>query len=140
MKTFDMGDVIATAAVFTFGPDSNSKSLLIVTREPMTHAERLDRFGHDAKGCVGVHLDDSGSKFYAIWVEDCFDPPIAIVRADHEQDALDTFVDKLDWAHVSEPDLADYTEDQLSYGPNGQPYDGESIGMLEVKLVRIECI
>ncbi len=94
------------------------------------------------KRATGVELDGFGKAFFMVYVEDCFDPPVAIVRADNAQDAEEAFVDALPWAHISEPDLKDYSEDDdsLSYGPSGQPYDSSSVMIREVRLVAIEGV
>lgn len=50
---------------------------------------------------------DSASPWFAFYVEDCFDPPIWLVRADSWESAYDDFVDAL-----PETDLGDLDEDQ----------------------------
>ena len=85
---------------------------------------------------TGINLDDSiYDRFFMVYVADCAFPPIAIVRMDNEQEAEEEFVDQLDWAHIKEPDLADYDPDSLSYGPSGQPYDSSEVMVREVRLV-----
>ncbi len=92
----------------------------------------------NGKRAEPVELDETWDEFWLVYLADCFDPPLAIVRAKNEQDAEEAFVDNLDWAHVKEPDLADYDEDSLSFGPHGQPYDGSQIHVEQVILVGVE--
>jgi len=98
----------------------------------------------DAKRATAVNLDGVEKRFFLVWVQDCMDPPMAIVRADHEADAIDWFVDVLSWAHLDEVDLKDYIvekavdgkdpvySDNLGFGSSGQMYDNESLMVKEI--------
>lgn len=129
--------------VFAMGTDE-----LIVERTRTEHAEfhkRYDRDAHQrpAQRATGIDVIDSradDSQYWAVWVEDCFDPPVAIVQTDDHDapsDAIDKFVDELDWAHMDESDAADYEPDELHYNSSGILYDMERMNMREVQLVRV---
>ena len=97
----------------------------------------------DAKRATGVNLDGVEKEFYLVWVQDCMDPPVAIVRADNVSDAIDEFVEELTWAHLDELAAKDYIEegtdgkdlkysDSLGIGPSGQMYDSESLMVMDI--------
>ncbi|MFO0964632.1 MAG: hypothetical protein U0793_03465 [Gemmataceae bacterium] len=113
----------------------------VVLAEKMDYLEFLRTYNQgpvECKAATGVNLDGCEERFFMVYVEDCFDPPIAIVRADSEQDAEELFVDELPWAHITEPDLNDYDPETLVYGPSGQPYDSESVRVHPVRMVHVE--
>lgn len=130
------------AIVFDFdGPHG----ALVVERTPSDYPDfhrAFDREGAPpARRAVGVDVwDFSGpARYYAVWVDDCFDPPIAVVRAKDEGEAEEMFLDALDWSHITAPlDLADYDADALHYTSSGIPCDTEGVRIREVSLARIE--
>lgn len=131
---FELGTVSVKWAKFSDGHTD-----YIVGLNDIPSWERSKIAGCD-NSATGVNLDDSiYSKFYLVYVADCAFPPLAIVRSDNEQDAEEEFIDALDWAHIKEPDLADYDPDHLCYGPSGQPYDGSEVMVIEVNLVGCGC-
>jgi hypothetical protein len=136
-KTISMADVDARAIVFTFG---SADRLLVVEAEPETDLLKFwDRYGHEAKRADHANFADYG-RFFAFWVADCFDPPIAIVRADSWENAYEIFLDEFErWIKIDEPDLGDYDEETLTYNSNGTPIDSEAVNGQEIKLVRIDC-
>ena len=96
---------------------------------------------HDGIKCrqaTGVNLEGAGARFFLVYVEDCFDPPVAIVRADNEQDAEEWFVQELPWARLSEGRLKDLHEDDVGIGPNGELYDQGAVRIHEVRLAHID--
>lgn len=154
--TLSLDNVRARAV--RFARDEDRSETLIVEAEETEYRAFHDKYDQKtatgytpAKRATGVNIDGTEERFFAIAVADTYDPPVAIVRADHEQDALEHFVEELNWAHISEADLTDYAEfgppdksgkpEVLDYrcgfGPNGEPYDSESIVMWEVFMVEI---
>ncbi len=97
---------------------------------------------HQHQKATGVNIDGDG-KFFLCYVEDCFDPPCAIVRAEDAADAEERFVDECEWAQVSDADMdeeredADNDETGYSYTGNGTRYDGETIKVYEVRCLTI---
>ncbi len=91
---------------------------------------------------TGVNMDGEG-KFFLCYVEDCFDPPVAIVRGENAADAEERFVDECEWAQVSDDDMdaeredADNDSTGYSYTGNGTRYDGETIKVYEVRCLSI---
>jgi hypothetical protein len=116
-----------------------------------------DRYASERiKEATPLNMDssDEDDGFWLLCVQDCFDPPIAIVRASHADEALEIFVDELDWAHISDEDLKDYEDtdsyvdgkplvyrefsENVNWNNSGQAYDSEGIYMCQVKLHSIE--
>jgi hypothetical protein len=96
---------------------------------------------HDNFRCrqaTGVNLAGDGERFFLVYVEDCFAPPVAIVRADNEQDAEELFVQELPWARLTEEQVEDINEDDVGIGPNGELYDQGAVRIHEVRPVHIE--
>lgn len=134
MKTIAFGDVKALAAVFSFRGDRT----LIVEAEPAETIAFWDQYGHDAKRADHYGLDDWGNGFFAFWVENCFDPSIAIVRADSFETAYEIFCDEFaDWIKIDDSDLADYDPETLNYNGSGVAIDTESVQGSEISLLRI---
>lgn len=90
---------------------------------------------------------DSESPWFAFWEEDCFEPPIWIVRAESFEQAYEDFVDALPAA-----DLEDLDEDQRAMVegggnlPDGYTFDSqgalkhtETIQGREIELIEVTC-
>lgn len=140
--TFPVGDVRAVAAVFRspFHPDH----YYVVRKPRMNYLDFIARYNVgnvQCKQCDGYNLDDSlCPHFYAVFVADCFDPPIVLIRAASPSDAQDIFLDETPYAHITDPnDLKDYDPETLYYNSNGAPCDTESVQIHDVQLVRVEC-
>ena len=88
---------------------------------------------------TAVNLDDSTKpNFYLVCLSDCYDPPMAAIRADNESDAEEEFVDQLPWSHIPE-DMHEEMQDsdEVGYGPSGQMYDSVSVRVMLAKVVGI---
>lgn len=96
----------------------------------------------DCKKATGFKMDETYDDFFMVYVEDCFDPPIAIIRAEHGQEAAEIFTDELTWAHVDEKDVTDEQIDAGLYqmNNNGKWYDAETLRVRNVRLVYIEVV
>lgn len=91
-----------------------------------------------AERACGIKFDDEfGTKFFMVFVSDCFDPPIAIVRAENENDAIEYFVQNKNWTHVP-PDEINENDDNISWSDNGIAYRNDNINVHEVKLTIVE--
>jgi hypothetical protein len=140
MKTISLSNVEAKAIHFESPFDP--KHRYIVLAEDMDFLAFMKKYcvgDMDAKKATGVEMGNGNDDWYMVYVENCFDPPIAIVNAENEQDAEEAFVEALPWSHITEPDLKDYDPETLHYGPSGQPYDAEQVMVRQIKLVLIEC-
>lgn len=116
-----------------------TRAEIVVERNTSDYSTFRERYpnGTRATGIDVVDNNDDDARYWLVCVADCFDPPLTIVSAGSEQDALDAFIDETTWAHITPDDLADYHEDSISYGPRGQPYDGESIVIRPARKVRV---
>lgn len=166
-NTITVGEIEAVTLIFAYGD-----TRYVVRAEPMDYSEfRRHYAGDDKDGlhwqqATGLNMNESWSTrtatgFYGIAVADCYDPPVAIVRASGPEEAVDVFADELPWAHISDVDLEDYREpidelaenvakqngetdgpedyaDNVSFNSNGVAYDNENIHVWEVRLIRIE--
>lgn len=99
----------------------------------------------DYKSVSGVANMDDGWPFWAVYVADCYDPPIAIVRAENESDAIDVAVDAFSWLQVDADmyggqDEFDKALDDGTVGmaDGGLCYDAEQIQVRPMKLYRVE--
>ena len=142
-KPIILGNISASAVLFQ-DLNGNPEHVYVVVPEGIDfmmwkdNLWRRNNFQNDYASATGLQLeDDTYNKFYKVCVADCYSPPLAIIRADNESEAIDAFADELTWAHVEEPDLADYSEDDLSYNSNGKPYDSSNIHVCEVVLAGV---
>lgn len=94
--------------------------------------------------CDGFAFHETG-KFYALASQDCYDPPVAIIRAEDrdETTAVDVFIEECPYScKLSTEDVnerqRDGTDENVSWTNGGIPYASELLYMREVKLVRVE--
>jgi hypothetical protein len=80
-------------------------------------------------------MDDDEDKFFLVFVQDCFDPPLAIVRAETAGDAVDIFLDELPWGRMDSEDIDE--DKNVSWSSQGHAYDGERINVQEVRLCAV---
>lgn len=165
--TISVGEIEAKYLIFA----DKDNGRWVVSAQRLDYIKFQKRFASDYKDGLNwkqasghARLDDSyETKFWAVAVDDCMDPPVAIIRAEHADHAIDIFVDEFTWAHVSDEDLEDYREpeadeqeanlakiegrpapetetysDAISFNSNGQAYLNEDIVMWQVKLIRVE--
>ncbi len=138
--TIAIGDVSARAAHFV-ALNGNPNHRYIVFADKPDFVAFLQTYNDgkwESKQATGVNLDSSDKRFFMVAVSDCYDPPIAIIRADNECEAEGWFADELTWAHISEPDLADYDDESMSYNSSGVPYETDNIVIWEVRMTHIE--
>jgi hypothetical protein len=133
-----------TVQAVVFLEPENKQSLYVVGRDGMDFFEFMNCYGSVAKHATGVNLDGSEERFFLVWVADCMDPPLAVVRADDASDAQEWFVEELTWADISEMDLEDYygEDGELSefcyWTGRGKWANTEQIEMREIHLLRVE--
>ena len=79
------------------------------------------------------HDIDNWDKFWWVANCDCAFPPVYVISASDESDAIEEFLEKTDACLVEEPD--DY--DDLSYDCNGRPMDTEQLRVARLYLVSV---
>lgn len=89
-----------------------------------------------------IGLADEG-KFYVCFYQDCYDPPITIVRAADDSEAIDKFLDENENARADVCDVMDAEEEnseqtQYQMSDSGHWYDTETMQVREVNLHSIE--
>jgi hypothetical protein len=136
-------DSESVAAIVFAAPGFLSDTTFVIENVRSELDAFRQRYGDNAKRATGVALNECGARFYLMYVEDCFDPCLAIVRADNESEAVETFLDALDWCDIDAPDLADYTEERLMELPytderGGKHCDTEALRGVEVQLHTIK--
>lgn len=92
---------------------------IVVGRDDMDYIEFIKRYDsakYQHTRATGINLEDGDGKFFLVYVSDCFDPPLAVVRAANAGDAEDWFIEELAWADIPEADLKDY-----NIFPDGDP-------------------
>lgn len=155
--TISVGEIQAKALIFSDGQNGR----WVVCAERMDYLDFQKKYASDYKDGLnwkqadGANMDSDAPTFFAVASDDCIDPPVAIIRADGAGEAIDIAVDEFDWLKILPDDLDDYLSDEqpdkgkdghhdpdyidsLNWTGNGQPYDGESIMVWEVKLITIE--
>jgi len=86
------------------------------------------------------YVDDTDGSFFACCVVDCFDPPVAIIRARSFESAYETFCDEFSaWMEVSETNADDYPEDEREYSASGVHIDTSGVHITPITLVRIDA-
>lgn len=92
-------------------------------------------------GCRKIHkiIGDEGDNWFILYVNDCYDPPLTLVRADSFEDAYELYCDDDHSLVIDEEDLDDYNLEELQYNSDGDPIDTECVGGFEVELISLHC-
>ncbi len=141
-KTFDLN---VKARALHFRENDQSPEYVVFPEGPVDHYAFMTAFNWSQKDskilyrqATGVNLDGTEERFFMVFVADCFDPPIAIVRADNESDAEEGFYEELPWADVEEADVKDFDVDTLVWSSRGKWVDTNGIQIRETRLVHVE--
>lgn len=136
MQTMSFGSCNVTAAIFEF-----SGRLVVEADRSSDTLAFWAKYGQDASRAMGHYgLDDYQDRFFAFWVEDCFDPPVYVIRADSFESAYEIFCDEFSrLIEISESDLPDYDPETLNYSASGVPIDTEAVNGREIKLLSLVC-
>lgn len=110
---------------------------LLWEAEPVS--EHYHPFAENVRRVSDVNIEQAGwgnDVWVAFYIEDCFDPPVYILRASSWEEAYEEFIDwQVDQLKIEEPDLNDYDAESLTYSSNGVPVDTEGVRGKEVKLI-----
>lgn len=143
---------LENVSAMLFRSPFNRDSFYVVGRDGLSFPEFNEKYGNSPysaaaqfKRASGANLDDNESQFFMVYVEDCFDPPIAIVRADDECEAIDIAVDAFEWLRVEPSNYGTPAEFEkaiedgiVGIGDGSNYYDAEQIRVREVKPYRLE--
>jgi hypothetical protein len=132
-----VSDIQATALIF----DWNGRKV-VLDAENLGTLAFWDKHGQDCHHVTHhANVDDYGKGWFVFYVEDCFAPPLAIIRADSFETAYEIFCDEFErWIRVDETDAADYPEDERNYNGNGTHIDTESVQGAEIRLVSVQVV
>jgi hypothetical protein len=125
--TLNIGEVSnATELVFRAGNDDRRYLLQL---EGVDYLETLERYSkYDVKRTTHYYIDDTDGQWFACYNVDCFDPPMAIVRARSFESAYEVFCDEFErWLKVNDTDAADYPEDDRQYNGSGTHIDTDNV-------------
>jgi hypothetical protein len=136
--TIDVDDINAIELVFTSGNADHRYILQPATTQEDTLSTMLRHPHHQIKRTTEHYIDDTSGKWFYFANVDCFDPPIAIIRARSFESAYEVFCDEFErWMVVDEPDAKDYPEDERNYNSNGTHIDASGVQGYELKLLSI---
>lgn len=140
--TIDIGEVdAATELVFTQGGNVNHRYVLQPKGATDDYLALITRFAkYDVKRTTEHYIDDTSGKWFACYNVDCFDPPMAVIRARSWETAYEVFCDEFsDWLKVDDVDAVDYPEDDRQYSGSGVHIDTDNVQIHELQLITVSC-
>jgi hypothetical protein len=141
--TIDIGSVEnATELIFSADPTltrTDHRYILQAPGHPDDYLATLQRFpAFQIKRTSEYYIDDTNGAWFAFYNVDCFDPPMAIIRARTFEDAYEVFCDEFeDWIKVEDADAGDYPEDDRTYNGNGTHIDTDNVRGHELWLLTV---
>jgi hypothetical protein len=141
-----LGEIKVKALIFKspFGKDH----YYVCGRDDMDYLDFIRKYdigSAQAKRATAVGMDNGDYPFFMCFVANCFDPPVAIVRQENEEEAIADFIDQCEWARVEPEDYgaAEEFEQAVEEGivgiaDGGNYYDAEQIQCVPIKLFRVE--
>lgn len=140
-KATDMLNVgeIDNARELVFKVDKESDRLYVLTLPDTDYLETLHRYPkHQIERTSQYYIDDTSGQWFACYNVDCFDPPMAIIRARSFESAYEVFCCEFEhWLKVEELDAADYPEEDRNYNDNGTHIDTNNVQIHKLILVRV---
>lgn len=123
------------------GPFNCAPSMLVAVAadESAEHHLRCDERAGRYRVGTPVNFDSDGGRFFLVYSEDCFSPPLFVVRADDESEALDVLVSthcqtfELDADAVAERE-EDGLGETVGYTDTGLAYDSETLHLRPLTL------
>lgn len=137
--TINIGEIEnAVELIFSQG-NSDHRYILQPPGTTEDYLSTLQRFPkHSIKRTTEVYIDDTAGKWFACYNVDCFDPPMAIIRARSFESAYEVFCDEFsDWLKVDDVDAADYPEDDRNYNSSGVHIDTDNVQIHELTLLSV---
>jgi len=135
-----MDDLSGVQSVIFPGPNNAENKFVCIPAD--STPEQWWKMSKDlvnAKRCDYAEFDGYGENFYLCFVSDCFDPPMCIVRADNEAEAVDIFVDNFAYARVTQENYGTPEEFEkaiedgtVGVGDGSNYYDAESMQCIKL--------
>lgn len=143
-QRLEFGTCQASAAVFR--SPINPDHYYVALPAEMDSLEFMKRYNVGNVECQQVRhadLDQDEEHFFMCYSEDCYDPPIVIVRAEDMDAAIDVFVEEFPNLGAMDEETRkerekDGLEDTIGYTGQGNIYDTERVMVREIELVRLE--
>jgi hypothetical protein len=109
----------------------------------------MERYPNAKRVANAIGLDDYDGKFWLVCFDDCFDPPISIVRACDECEAIDKFIDSAVGNRLTDEEVSriEFDEDDqrdhldgcnVDCTGDGYWYYSDNLHMQRVNLVKVE--
>lgn len=139
VTTIDIGTVNgARELVFTQGKDDR-RYILQAPGAETDYLEVLHRFSaFQVKRTTHFYIDDTDGEWFACYNVDCFDPPMAVIRARSFESAYEVFCDEFaDWLRVDEADADDYPEEERNYNGNGVHINTDNVQIYPMRLIAV---
>lgn len=131
----------AIELVFTQG-HADHRYILQAPETTEDYLSTLQRFpNHSIKRTTHCYIDDPEGLWFACYNVDCFDPPMAVIRARTFEQAYEIFCDEFsDWLKVDEADAVDYPEDARNYNNSGVHIDTDNVQIRPMHLVSLTTL
>lgn len=134
------------AKALHFESPFNPRHRYVVLAGGMDYADFLSRYNSGVFGPVecrraeGVNIERHERGFFLCYIEDCSDPPCAVVRAGRACDAIDAFIDAFEWTRmdVETVEERDGHGETVGFTRRGHAYDAEPMACHQVRLVHVE--
>lgn len=147
MPSIAIGEIDAIEAIFSSDKSGADDARYIL--QPKASIEdylaTMQRFPqHSIKRTSEYYIDDPTGAWFMFANVDCYDPPVAIIRARSFESAYVIFCDEWEqWIAVGDVDAVDYPEDTRQYNNNGTHIDteniqGHALTLLTVRVGRLE--
>ena len=139
--TIAVDGIHARELIFSDGPrETDRYYVLQPSGTTEDYLSTLTRYpSHQIKRTSEYYIDDTEGPWFAFYNVDCFDPPMAIIRARTFEDAYAVFETEWErWMKVADADAADYPEDARTYNDNGTHVDTDNVQGHELTLIRVE--
>lgn len=140
--TIDIGELREAIELIFADPVMGGSDRRYLLQLPgVDYLETLARYPkHQIKQTSEYYIEDTGGQWFACYNVDCFDPPLAIVRARSFEQAYETFCDEFErWIKVDESDATDYPEDERDYNSSGTHIDASQVQIYPLQLLQVIC-
>lgn len=138
-KTIDIGEISDAKELVFCQADNDHRYILQAPGTTEDYLSTLKRYMQfSVKRTTEHYIDDTSGKWYACYNVDCFDPPMAIIRARTFEDAYSTFCTEYErWIKVDDVDAIDYPENERDYNDNGTHVDTSNVQIHEMTLLQV---
>lgn len=140
-KTINIGEIDNARELIFADPHGNPNHRYVlqptgINEDYLAFITRFPKY--DVKRTTEYYIDDTSGKWFACYNVDCFDPPMAIIRAGSWESAYEAFCDEFSqWLEVDASDAKDYPEDSRNYNASGVHIDTDNVQIHELRLLAV---